>query len=231
MFKKTFILIGLIASFAILLTATGCAINEDLSDGQTDIASPQDGQSSENQLLTIKKDDHVFGDPDALITLIEYSDFECPYCQRFHVTAELLVNEFDGKVNWVYRHFPLSFHDPAATREAIATECADDIGGNDAFWEYAELIYERTSGNGIGLDSNELVALAEEMELDKDEFEECLDSNKYQDRVKQDLKEGRQLGVKGTPATFIVNNKTGESEFFSGAQPFEKLKGLIEQML
>lgn len=184
-----------------------------------------------NPLLEITEDDHIFGNPEAPISLIEYSDFECPYCKRFHITPELLVEEFKGKVNWVYRHYPLSFHDPAATLEASAAECANEQGGNEAFWNYAELIYENTAGNGKGTDKDRLIAMAGEIELDESSFKECLDSNKFKDRIKQDFKNGSKLGVSGTPATFVVNHVTGESELVSGAQPFDSVKSIIEEIM
>jgi len=181
--------------------------------------------------LAIQSDDYVFGNKNADITLFEYSDFECPFCRKFHGTAELLVDEFDGQVNWVYRHFPLSFHDPAATNDAQAAECAGEVGGNDKFWEYAELIYTRTPANGKGIDKNTLVEMAKELNLDEDKFEACVDSNRHKDKIRQNFKEGADLGVSGTPATFVVNNKTGESKFVSGNQSFEGMKSIIEGML
>lgn len=184
-----------------------------------------------NPLLALTGEDHVFGDPDAPISLIEYSDFECPYCKRFHITPELIVDAFEGEVNWVYRHYPLSFHDPAATLEAQAAECANEQGGNEAFWKYAELIYENTLGNGSGTEKDRLIAMGGEMDLDENSFKECLDSGKYKDLIKQDFKNGSILGVSGTPATFVVNHETGEQQLVSGAQSFEAVKLVVERMM
>jgi protein-disulfide isomerase len=179
----------------------------------------------------IRDSDHVFGNPDAPITMFEYSDFECPYCRSFQTTAELIVNEFDGDVNWVYRHFPLGFHDPAATLEASAAECAADQGGDDKFYEFAELIYSRTSANGKGIDKDILVDMSEEAGLNKDEFEQCLDSDKFDELIKQSVKEGVNLGVTGTPATFVYDHRTGDSSLVSGNQTFDKLKKYLEGII
>ncbi len=187
--------------------------------------------NNNQNVFEIRDTDHVFGNPDAPITLFEYSDFECPYCKAFQTTAELIVNEFGGDVNWVYRHFPLSFHEPAATREAQAAECAADQGGDEKFWEFGKMIYSRTSGNGSGIDKDTLVAMSEEAGLDKKEFEQCLDSNKFQDYIKQSSKEGVNLGVTGTPATFVYDHRTGDSSLVSGNQSFDKLKKYLEGIL
>src|SRR5690349_16280049 len=94
--------------------------------------------------------DHIYGNPDAPISLVEYSDFECPFCKRFHSTAKEIIDAYGGKVNWVYRHFPLSMHNPGAEKQAEASECVAQLGGNDAFWKYANAIYARTQSNGNG---------------------------------------------------------------------------------
>ncbi len=103
-----------------------------------------------------KTNDHIRGNPNAPVSLIEYSDFECPFCKRFHDTAKQIVQQYGGKVNWVYRHFPLDFHNPAAQREAEAAECAAELGGNEAFWRFTDLIYTRTLSNGKGVPETEL---------------------------------------------------------------------------
>jgi protein-disulfide isomerase len=175
--------------------------------------------------------DHIYGNPDAVVSLIEYSDFECPFCKRFHPTARKLVAEYDGKVNWVYRHFPLSFHNPGAQLQAEASECAAALGGNEAFWKYTDTIYERTTSNGKGFPVNGLVPLAKEIGLDGDSFRECLDERRYADRVREDLDEGVRIGVRGTPGNILLNNETGAAIPRPGAAPFETLKSLIDRLL
>ncbi len=81
---------------------------------------------------------------------MEYSDFECRYCKRFHPTAKAVVQAYAGKVNWVYCHFPLGFHNPGAQKQAAASECANELGGNYAFQKYTDAIYARTRSNGKG---------------------------------------------------------------------------------
>lgn len=175
--------------------------------------------------------DHIYGNPDAKISLIEYSDFECPFCKRFHPTAKKVVEAYGNKVNWVYRHFPLAFHNPGAQTQAEASECANELGGNKAFWRYADLIYERTTSNGDGFPLDKLVPLAKEIGLDERTFRTCLDSGKYTARVKQDLIEGAQIGISGTPGNILLNNETGAVSLKMGAVPLAALKAEIERLL
>ena len=175
--------------------------------------------------------DHIRGNPDAEISLIEYSDFECPFCKRFHPTAKQLVEAYDGKVNWVYRHFPLSFHNPGAQKQAEASECANELGGNDMFWTYNDNIYERTTSNGKGFPVDNLVPLAVELGMDEQQFNDCLDSGRHADRVKEDFVEGSSIGVTGTPGNVLRNSRTGKAVMRPGAQPFARLKADIDGLL
>lgn len=178
-----------------------------------------------------RKHDHIFGNPNAEVSLIEYSDFECPYCKRFHPTPKQLVKAYDGKVNWVYRHFPLDFHNPGAQKQAEASECAAELGGNDAFWKYSDLIYQRTRSNGKGFPIAKLVPLAVEIGLDKKSFSKCFNSGRHTKRVKEDIANGVLSGITGTPGNILLNNKTGAVKAMSGAVPFKKLKTAIDRLL
>jgi len=175
--------------------------------------------------------DHVFGNPGAPISLIEYSDFECPFCKRFHPTARALVERYRGKVNWVYRHFPLSFHNPGAQKEAEASECAARQGGNKAFWRYADAIFKRTRSNGKGFPLAGLVPLASEQGLDAATFRKCLDSGRMAARVREDFDEGVRIGITGTPGNVLLNNRTGAVRLRAGAVPLEVLVGDVDSLL
>ncbi len=172
------------------------------------------------------KNDHVKGDLDALVTIYEYSDFECPFCKRFYQTPEQLVKNNDGLVNTVYRHFPLPFHDPLATTEALASECAADQG---KFWEYHDEVFKRTESNN-GLEVSELSVIARDLGLDAGQFKSCLDSEKHLGKVEIDIAGGQLAGVTGTPGSIIKNNKTGEVRFIAGAYPIEALQEAIDEL-
>ncbi|MFT7533479.1 MAG: protein-disulfide isomerase [Gammaproteobacteria bacterium] len=175
--------------------------------------------------------DHIYGNPNADVSLIEYSDFECPYCKSFHATAKNLVDAYDGQVNWVYRHYPLNFHNPGAQSQAEASECANEIGGNDMFWLYTNAIYERTTSNGKGFPIEDLVPLAVELGMNKNIFDLCLDSGRYSERVKSDLVEGSRIGVTGTPGNILLNNRTGTARLRAGTLPLDALRAVVEELL
>lgn len=177
------------------------------------------------------KDDHVYGNPDAPVTLIEYSDFECPYCKLFHGTTKELVDRSDGKVDLVYRHFPLDMHNPGAEKEAEASECVAELGGNDAFWKFADAIYSRTHSNGKGFPLENLAPLAVELGLNRDDFSRCFDSGRMATRIRRDIDSGAKAGVQGTPGNILRNNRSGEVIAISGAQPYERLNEAVQKLL
>jgi len=178
-----------------------------------------------------KTRDHIRGNLEAPVSLIEYTDFECPYCKRFHDTAKEIVRKYDGKVNWVFRHFPLDFHNPAAQREAEAAECAAELGGNEAFWRYTDLIYARTLSNGKGFPEAAFWEMATSIGLDKSKFVECLGSGRKSARVKEDLAEGIAIGISGTPGNILRNNRTGAVVPRYGAQPIQQFTSAIDPLL
>lgn len=188
-------------------------------------------EKAKNVRRVSRQRDHIYGNPDAEISLIEYSDFECSYCKSFHTRVKPVVETYGGRVNWVYRHFPLNIHNPGAQKQAEASECANELGGNEAFWKYADAIYARTKSNGKGFPINKLVPLAKEIGLDETEFQSCLKSGRYTERVQEDLAEGSRIGITGTPGNILLNNETGEVKFLKGAVPTKVLKANFSRML
>jgi len=175
--------------------------------------------------------DHVYGNPDAPVSLVEYSDFECPFCKRFHSTAREIVESYDGRVNWVYRHFPLPMHNPGAQQQAEASECAAALGGNDAFWTYSDTIFERTRSNGNGFPLDGLVPLAEEIGLDGDAFRRCLEEERFVERVNQDYEEGMRIGIRGTPGNVLLHNESGRAIPMPGAVPAGTISQSVDRLL
>lgn len=178
----------------------------------------------------LTKDDHVRGDRNARIALIEYSDLECPFCKRFHPTAQRIVDEYKGKVMWVYRHFPLDQIHAKADKEAEATECAFELGGHDVFWKMTDKIFEVTpSNNNLNLD--DLSKLALQVGLDAEKFKSCLDSGRQAARVEEQYQGGVRAGITGTPGNILLDTKTGKTRLIPGAVPFESIKPIIDEML
>jgi len=178
--------------------------------------------------------DHLLGDPQAAVSIIEYSDFECPYCKRFHGIPEAVVKRLDGKANLVWRHFPLEFHNPAALREAEATECAARQGGNDAFWIFADELMKRTRSNGKGLpgaNGDPLLAVAQELKLDVAAFGGCLASAETRTQIGEDRKDGEAAGVTGTPGIVLRHNASGKVRMIEGAISDAALEAQIRELL
>ena len=172
-------------------------------------------------------DDSYLGDEDAPVVLIEFSDFQCPFCRSFwRDTLSLIKSEYidTGKVKFVYRDFPLSFH-PGAMPAAQATECAEEQG---KFWEMHDKIFSEQGKLGSGtvqFGVSELKKWASEIGLNAGNFNSCLDSQKYAEEVNNDAKDGQAAGVTGTPG-FFINGRS-----IIGAQPFEAFKSIIEEEL
>ncbi len=183
---------------------------------------------SDIQIKPVTDDDWVRGDRKAKISIIEFSDTECPFCKRFHPTMQQIVKEYDGKVNWVYRHFPLTSIHPKAQKEAEATECAGELGGNDGFWAYLDRLFEVTPSNNR-LDLATLPDIAEYVGLDRQKFEECLESGRYAKKVQDHANQALAAGAKGTPYSVIV---AGDKKIpVSGAVPVEKIRSILDSLL
>lgn len=178
----------------------------------------------------VSASEHILGDINtAKVVMVTYSDYECPYCKRFYPTSKQIYDAYKGAVALVYRHFPLSFH-ANAQKEAEASECAAELGGNTAFWKFSDAVYDRTTSNGTGFALTKLVPLAGELGLDKAKFKTCLESGKYAAKVQQDEAEGVQAGVNGTPGNILVT-KNGTPKLVPGAQPFEAFKQEIDPLV
>ena len=201
---------------------------------QPQAATPQQGNQAAAQppagdIKKVTDADHIRGNKNAKITLVEYSDYECPFCKSFHPTMQELMQTYGDKIRWVYRDYPLSFHQNAQ-KEAEASECIAELGGEDVFWKYTDAIFERTTSNGTGFALDKLGPLAAELGVDQTAFQQCVDSDKYAQHVKDQTADGTTGGVSGTPSTFIVDSK-GKTQMLVGAQPIAAFKTVIDQAL
>lgn len=183
------------------------------------------------KMKPVTDSDHLLGNPDAELIIVEYSDTECPYCKVFHNTLKRVMNEYgkDGKVAWVYRHFPIDSLHPKARKEAEATECASELGGSTKFWEYINMLYDITPSNN-GLDPAELSKIAKNVGLDVKAFDTCLSSGKYAEKVESSYQDAIAAGGRGTPNSIILS-KDGTKTPLEGALPYENLKTILDAML
>jgi protein-disulfide isomerase len=188
--------------------------------------SPAPVQRTADNVEPVSEVDHVLGERDARIALIEYSDFECPYCASFHPTAQQVVEEYDGQVMWVYRHFPLDQIHPNARPAAEASECVTELGGEDAFWQFVDEIFSNQSTT-----LRDLETVATGLGIDKQAYQECIDSGRYEDLVEAQYQSGISAGVTGTPGNILLDTETGDTLLIPGAQPFGQVSQSIEQLL
>ncbi|MBA3732881.1 DsbA family protein [Patescibacteria group bacterium] len=187
--------------------------------------------SSTSSLRPISSEDHIIGNPNADVILVEYSDTECPFCKDFHTSLKRMMTEYgsDGKVAWVYRHFPIDALHPKSRKEAEALECASELGGPAKFWEYTNMIYDITTSNDT-LDPSQLPKIAKSVGLDVTAFNTCLSSGKYAAKVQADYDNAIKIGGRGTP-TSVILTKDGTKTLIEGAQPYDSLKAIIDASL
>ncbi|MEK7148078.1 MAG: DsbA family protein [Patescibacteria group bacterium] len=173
--------------------------------------------------------DHIRGSANAEIVIIEYSDTECPYCKVFHNTMQEVMSTYDNKVAWVYRHFPIPQLHSRAMKEAEATECVAELGGNDIFWKYLDKIFATTNSND-SLDPAQLPKLAASLDIPQDKFNTCLNSGKYSEAIKNSMAEAAKAGAQGTPYSIIIT-KDDKKDIINGAEPIEVVKQKIDALL
>jgi protein-disulfide isomerase len=221
---------------------TNAAVDDD--GGTTTVVNPSASQTAVAQatptplaiVAASVDDDPAWGPEDAPVTIIEFSDFECTFCDRFFSqTYPQIKQEYEGQIRFVYRDFPLSSIHPWAQKAAEAGECADDQG---KFWEFHDATFQNQdaitqeleaagsdASAGLTAAVNALKGLAPGLGLDAATFNQCLDSDKYADEVQKDYQDGIAYGVTGTPAFFI----NGVSVL--GAQPYANFKSVIDAAL
>ena len=194
--------------------------NPNPSPNPTPQAPQAPGETGDVKNLDLSNN-YFKGDEDAKVVIVEFSDFQCPYCGRFY---EQTLSQIDdnyvktGKVKFYYADFPLDSIHPNARPAANAARCA---GEQDKFWEYHDKVFE----NQETLSNDNFKKWAQELGLDTSKFNDCFDSKKYDGEVNKDLQEGSSNGIQGTPG-FIINDK-----ILSGAQPFSAFQQVIEAEL
>ncbi len=197
------------------------------------VAQPNTPEAATNQDIVVQpvtEDDHIKGNPNAAIMLVEYSDYDCPFCKNFHETMNRIMDEYgtDGRVAWVYRHFPLTQLHPNAIKIAEASECVAELGGNDAFWTFSDLIFDE---RGVQEPTNmaRMGEFAVSSGVDARAFETCFESGRYTEQIGLDIREAIEAGGQGTPHTIVmVGDQQG---VINGAQPYEVVKQIVDGLI
>ena len=226
------IVAGFLVAFALLYTG-GVGITDSRYLRQREDNPPPGGSGQKQPSLVRMPDssDRILGNPDAPVQIVEFSDLECPYCKQFHATMRQIMNEYgkDGKVAWIYRHYPIAGLHPKAEKEARAAECAFELGGNEKFWAYIDRVFEITPSNN-GLADEELPNIAEHVGLNRKAFVDCLVSGKHASRIASDIEDALNAGAEGTPYSVVI---VGGKNFYpvGGALPFTQMKTIVDQAL
>lgn len=181
-----------------------------------------------NAANTVPEERHLYGNVNARFVIKEFSDLECPYCKRFFETPKAVADRSNGQVAVEWFHTPLSFHDPVATNEAVATECVAKLGGNRAFWASLQHIFDTTYGNGQGTPI--LGSIPKAFELNDDAYLSCINDKSLLAKIEKSKQLAASYGISGTPASVIVDTKTGHSVTVSGAQDASALMNAIENL-
>lgn len=221
---------GVLIAGAVYFSAGNNTASSSTDDTGGNRQIAQGDTASLDTIVPISASDHIRGNPNAPVKIVEYSDMECPFCKRFHSTMQQTIDEYDGKVAWVYRHFPLDSIHSKARSEAVAVECANELGGNDVFWRYVDRFFELTPSNDQTDVKIVFPQIAREIGLDVNEFNSCLTSGKYDKHIQDNLDNAIATGGNGTPWSIIVTG-SGKKYPLSGAQPYETVKQLIELAL
>ncbi len=177
----------------------------------------------------ITEEDHIKGNPNAPVVIVEYSDYECPFCKRFHVTMNNIMQKYGktGEVAWVYRHFPLDqLHPRNARIVAAASECVNELAGNDGFWQFTDGYMAVTPSNDRTDLKTVLPQLYREIGVDQGAVEECIASGRYDQHVQDDVDNAFLTGGRGTPWSILVT-KSGKTYPINGAQSQQTVEQLI----
>lgn len=232
--NKLFVPVSIVVAGLIIAGAVFFTRNNEGAPAQQAKNDDQTEQKTASVEPVSAEKDHILGNPDAEIVIVEYSDFECPFCVRFHPTMEQIMDEYgkDGKVAWVYRHFPLDQIHKDARPAAEASECVAELGGNQAFWDYSKKLF---SDSPTSLSAENLKANAVAVGVDEAQFTSCFQSGKHKAAVEEDYQTGLILAKSdrnfGTPYSVIVSKKDGTQVPIPGAQSYSVIKQVIDSIL
>ncbi len=202
---------GILLSFSVIFSSTQKGQVDGSVQGTKDVAIPD-----------VTEADFIQGDKNAEINIVEYSDFSCGFCARYHPTMKKIVSEYKGKVRWVYRHLPI-FNKPAA----VASSCVGNILGDEAFFLYADKIFENQKDINQDFLKKEALLLG----LTDSQYENCINDKVLNDKISEDFTSVRVLaGFNATPHTVMID-KNGNMYPFSGALPYEEVSTLVNSLL
>ncbi len=219
------VIAGILIALAIVLTARP-ATPTTAVPGET---TPEQQQEALRKVRPVSASDHVRGPANAPITIYEYSDLDCPFCERFHGTMEQIVREYPNDVRWVYRHFPLDGH-PNADNEAVAAECVNKIAGAATFWQFLNDLLKIQSSQSAEFDPAPILVAAAKLGVDTEALATCMNSDEFESRIMDDVANAAATGGNGTPWSIIATSD-GTYQALSGAQPYTVVQQAVSDLL
>lgn len=182
------------------------------------------------EVRPVDEDDHIRGNPNAPIVIVEYSDYDCPFCKSHHETMNQVMTDYGatGQVAWVYRHFPIEQLHPNAPALALASECVADLGGNEAFWTFSDLVFGERARNEL-TNMTKLGSYATQAGVNEAAFNTCLTDATFTDKVEEDFVDAANAGAQGTPYSLVLVG--GQQGVINGAQPYEAVKQIIDTLI
>ncbi len=225
--------IAIVIGFGLIALAiyfSGMGSNQNNSLGNTLPTPAANAPTTVSKIRPVDENDYIKGNPNASILIVEYSDYDCPFCKNFHETMTRIMDEYGvgGKVAWVYRQFPIAQLHPNSERISQTALCVGELAGNDAFWKFSDLVFQERNLNEP-TNISKLPEYAEKAGVKREDLLSCLDSGRHAASVTSSIQEGASAGIQGTPQSFvIVGNQMAAIE---GAQPYAVVKQTIDNLI
>ena len=179
---------------------------------------------------SVDESDYILGNPNAPIVMIEYSDYDCPFCKQYHQTMNQIMDEYGvtGRIAWVYRQFPLAELHPNAPKISEAALCVGSLGGNDAFWKFSNTIFNSRDINEP-TNVTKLAQYAQTSGVDTAQYAACMSEGRMKQAVEDSIRDGYDAGARGTPYTILLVGN--QQAVINGAQPYDVVKGIVENLI
>jgi protein-disulfide isomerase len=222
--------IAIIVGFGLIAVAIYLTNGNSQAPTQMAQTAEMEGEMQPGVPRPVDESDYILGNPNAPIVMIEYSDYDCPFCKEYHNTMHQIMDEYGvtGKLAWVYRQYPLAELHPNSPRISEAALCVGDIGGNSAFWDFSDKVFrERNIDEPTNV--TKLLGYAEDAGVAPEDYIECMESGRMQPAVEASLRDGFNAGARGTPYTVLIVGN--QQAVINGAQPYETVKGIVENLV
>jgi protein-disulfide isomerase len=200
------------------------------ADPKAAIEQASGGPAKTAPMRTVDENDHIKGNPNAPIMIVEYSDYDCPFCKNFHETMNRVMETYGagGQVAWAYRHFPIESRHPNAPYVAQASECVAELGGDEAFFKFSDRVFGERGVNDP-TDLTRINEFAKDAGVSETAFKSCMESNRTRAAVEEDLTDGVNAGVRGTPHSIVLVG--GQQGIINGAQSYEYVSKVLDTLI